>query len=316
MKLKLVFLSTFLAAASAFALSFTSDDTFQNVVGKKPFENAVHGNGPKTSSTQILYHGGPVMNQTNSVYVIYYGTFPSTTQPIINDFLLGLNGSAQYGVNETYFDSTNTTIPGTYLFLPPTLGENPSGTVYMDNYSQGAQLNTNSIPKIVTFAINQGLRADQNGVYLVVTAPDVKVAGFCNSFCAYHTSSTAIYSGLHIRYALIPDPTQRCSVCNGGIAVYGDSLTPNGDMGADTMTDDIIHELSETVTDPDINAWYTQNGEENGDLCNYVYGPTQTVSVTVHGKTATAHYNAVLNGRNFLIQLIWKNVGPGYCASN
>ena len=166
-------------------------------------------------------------------------------------------------------------------------------------------------------AAGAGLPANQNGVYLVSTAPDVKIAGFCSSYCAYHTTSTAIYSGLHIRFALIPDPTQRCSACNGGTAVYGDTVTPNNDMGADTMADDIIHELSETVTDPDLSAWFTQNGAENADLCNYVYDtPTPSLVNTVLVNGATAHYNATLNGRKFLIQLLWKNSGAGFCAAN
>jgi len=46
----------------------------------------------------------------------------------------------------------------------------------------------NDIPKIIAHAISGGLPADPNGVYLVITAPDVKIAGFCNSFCAYHTT--------------------------------------------------------------------------------------------------------------------------------
>ena len=146
---------------------------------------------------------------------------------------------------------------------------------------------------------------------MVLTAPDVKISGFCTSFCAYHTSSTSIASGLHIRYALVPDPTQRCSGCNGNLAIYHETETPNGDFGADTMTDDIMHELSETVSDPDISAWYTQAGAENGDLCNYVYNATQTT--TVNG--STVHYNATLGKRNYLIQLIWKNVGAGVCAA-
>lgn len=306
-----------LGASLGFALS---DDTFQGNPAKQPFDGSGHS-PTKNSSTQILYHGGPVMNLSNSVYVIYYGIFPSTTQPIINDFLVGLSGSAPYSVNHTYNNPTAsnpTPIPLNYAFVAPGANptSNPSGSVYWDSYSLGAQVGTSDIGKIVTHAIAAGLPADQNGIYLVITAPDVKISGFCSSYCAWHNTSTAIYSGRHIRFALIPDPSQKCTGCNGGIAVYGDTVTPNGDMGADTMTDDIMHELSETVTDPDISAWYTQNGAEVGDLCNYVYDtpvPSLVKTVTVNG--SIAHYNAALNGRNFLIQLIWKNGGAGFCAA-
>jgi hypothetical protein len=301
--------------------AFCADDTFQGNVVKKPYDPAVNGNKGKPNSTQILYHGGPIMNLSNSVYVIYYGNFAPTTQPIINDFLVGLSGSSQYGVNTTYGTPVTNTIPSRFAFTPPKTSSttNPSGSVYFDNYSQGSSLGNKDIPVIVAHAINAGLAADQNGVYLLVTAPDVKIAGFCNSFCAYHTTSTSVVNGLHIRYALIPDPTQRCSGCNGGIAVYGDVVTPNLDMGADSMTDDIMHELSETVTDPDLTAWFTQGGAENGDLCNYVYETSTfpavyTVQRTVNGTTYTTHANAFLNGRDFLVQFIWKNSGAGFCS--
>lgn len=312
MKLRLVFFCVLLTAAAATAFAF-AEDAPQGAVVKKPFDPATHGNA-KTSSSQILYHGGPVMNsaQGNSLYVIYYGAVPATTQSIINDFLTGLSGTLPFAVNSSYNAGGQTPpVPATYSFFSTS-----SQYIYLDtNYSEGTQLGSSSIPKIVAHAIDSGLRSDINGVYLVITSPDVKIAGFCNSFCAYHNdTSVSLTSGsaLHIRYALIPDPTQRCSGCNGGIAVYGDTTTPNGDMGADTMTDDIMHELSETVTDPDISAWYTQNGAENGDLCNYVYGN----ALTGVSSAGTYHYNFSAMNRRFLIQQIWKNAAPaGYCAS-
>jgi hypothetical protein len=321
MMLKLTGCAALLGAAT---LMFAfSDDTFQGNVVKRPFDAAIHGQSPtKTSSTQILYHGGPVMNLSNSVYVIYYGNFPSTTEPIINTFMAGLSGNGPYTVNHTYSDATSpspATIPTTYFFQTP-VGSGPAtvrdGSVIGDNYSQGTSLSSGDIQKIVTHAIGAGLPADQKAVYLVLTAPDVKVSGFCTSFCAYHNTSKTIISGTQIRYALIPYPTQKCTGCNGNIAVYGDTVTPNGDMGADTMTDDIMHELSETVTDPDISAWYTQNGAENGDLCNYVYETALSPIKTTTVGTTTTHYNVTLGGKNFLVQLIWKNSSPGFCAVN
>ena len=201
MKLKLLLSGAVLIGAVA--ILFAADDSFQGAVVKKPYDALQHGQPTKTNSTQILYHGGPVMNVANTVYAIYYGTFPSTTQPIINDFLTSLSGSNPYGVNNTYNAGGVTPgVPFSYTFTAPSGSQNPSGTVYFDSYSQGAQLGSSSIPKIVAHAIAGGLPANENGVYLVITAPDVKIAGFCNSYCAYHTTSSSISSGKHIRYAL------------------------------------------------------------------------------------------------------------------
>ena len=320
--MKLLSIGTFLSLALMGA-AFSADDDGPGNSVKKPFDPSSNGKGGgHTTTPQMTYHGGPIMNMSNSVYVIYYGSFAATTQPIINAFLVGLSGSLQYGVNSVYGTPTMNTIPSTYAFTPPTSApvNGVSGSAYFDNYSQGPSLGNSSIPRIVAHALAGGLPTNHNGVYLVVTSPDVKISGFCNSFCAYHNSSTAIADQLPVRYALIPDPSQKCSACNGGVANYGDVVTPNLDMGADAMTDDIMHELSETVTDPDISAWYTQNGAEVGDLCNYVYETgafpaVHTVPRMVNGKTYTTHVNASFNGRDFLIQFIWKNSGTsGACA--
>jgi hypothetical protein len=317
-KLKVGFCAAILTAAATAGITYASGDDFHGLILKKPYDSSVHGNGnaPKPVSNQMLYHGGPVMTHSNSVYVIYYGTFPATTEPVIDDFMFGLSGTSALAVNSTYTDMATPTahaVPNYYTFTKPIgtrIPNSVNGSVYWDDYSQGKQLGNNDIPKIVGNAIgNAGkLPINQDAVYLVVTAPDVKISGFCTSFCAYHTTSTSIASGFHIRYALIPDPTQRCTGCNGGIAVYNDLTTPNGDMGADTMTDDIMHELSETLTDPDINAWYTKSGAENADLCNYIYGTTST---DANG----AHYNITFGGKNFLIQLLWANTGVGACSA-
>jgi len=63
--------------------------------------------------------------------------------------------------------------------------------------------------------------------------------------------------GVH-KYAVAPDPPPSLySGCSGNVANYGDTTSPNGDIGMDAVADDLIHELSETTTDPDLSAWYT-----------------------------------------------------------
>jgi len=315
-KPKPVLLVIALAAAATFTYLSAGDD-LQKDVGKPPYDPKVHGARARTGGTQILYHGGPVMVTANSVYVIYYGNnfaqgtkTISSTQEILNDFFVDLSGSSEYRVNATYTQPPGTTgVPATYAFTRPsgTTLNTVDGSVYYDNYSQGTSLGSSSIPAIVKNAITNGLPAAQDAVYFVITSPDVAVSGFCRSYCAYHNHSSSIVPGMSIRYALIPDPGQKCTGCDGNVSL-GQNITPNGDMAADEMTDSIIHELSETVTDPDISAWYTKNGAENGDLCNYNYGTTYTAK---NGALA----NAQLGQRDYLIQLIWKNVTPGSCSN-
>ncbi|HEX6896314.1 MAG TPA: hypothetical protein VF146_13640 [Bryobacteraceae bacterium] len=294
-------------ATSAVVLSgiFYAQDN-ERIVVKKPYnQSSIH---TKSGSTSILYHGGPVMTGSPAnVYIIYYGDVPSGTQNIVNGFFtdLGTSANSYYTVNDSYYDSALKYIASQFNFSSP-------GMIFNDNPpSQGTHIGSKDISKIIQHAISApgGLPADQDGVYFVITSPSVSVAGFCSSYCAYHTNSNAIVSGKNIRFAVVPDPGNQCGGCDGNVAVYHESVTPNKDPGADEMTDSIMHELSETVTDPQGNAWFTSNGEENGDLCNYTYG-TPLSPGPQNGATA----NVNMNGHFYLIQKIWTNVTPQHCA--
>ena len=295
-------LSLTLLPALGVALGIAPAETINGTGIRRPFGYSLDSSDGEARTPKILYHGGPILLGSVPVYIIYYGTFPSSTISIVNDFFSTIGGSLQYNVNTTYFNGQGTHIQNSISF-------STSGNVYNDNYSLGKAFNGNTVQTVVKNAIQGGhLPADATGIYFVVTAMDVTIPGFCNSFCAYHANSTSIISGLDIKYSLIPDPTQACAACDGNVAIFGQNITPNGDLGADEMTDSIMHELSEAVTDPDINAWFTRRGLENGDLCNFKYGTTYTAP---NGAIANAH----LGSRDYLVQTIWENTGAGFCAN-
>ena len=86
------------------------------------------------------------------------------------------------------------------------------------------------------------------------------------------------------------------------------SVSPNGNAGADAMASIVAHELEEAVTDPLLNAWYDRRGYENADKCAWTFG-------TVSSMASGAKYNMTLgNGMSFLIQRNWVNAGGGYCS--
>jgi hypothetical protein len=59
--------------------------------------------------------------------------------------------------------------------------------------------------------------------------------------------------------------------------------------------------------DPDLNAWFTSNGSEVGDLCNFVYG---TTFLAPNG----SHANHTLGTRDYLAQEIWSMTNPVGCV--
>ena len=295
-------------AIAVIALSLLAGQNMERIVVKKPFGQHKTGGG---GNDQILYHGGKILTGRVPIYVIYYGgigSFPSTTQPIVNSFLAGLGGTPQFEVNQTYCNVNTTTCPDGGTSVSGKLSYD-LGHIYYDSGSQGNALKSSDIRKIVESALTGPghLPTDDSAVYIVITAPTTKVSGFRTSYCAYHTASTTIVSGHTIHYALAPEPNSKCTACDGNFAM-GESTTPNGDPGADEIVDSLMHEISETVTDPDISAWYTSSGAENGDLCNFVYS-TANMANTFSSPTTGATANASWGGYSYLIQFIWKN-GP------
>jgi hypothetical protein len=85
------------------------------------------------------------------------------------------------------------------------------------------------------------------------------------------------------------------------------TTSPNENAGADGMASIIAHELEESVTDPELNAWYDRRGYENADKCAWTFGSTSTAP---NGSL----YNMSMGGRNWLIQQNWVNAAGGYCA--
>jgi hypothetical protein len=67
------------------------------------------------------------------------------------------------------------------------------------------------------------------------------------------------------------------------------------------------HEISETITDPDFDAWYDAEGSENGDKCAWTFGAT-------HAVANGAQANMVLEARQFLLQQLWSPRAGGSCA--
>src|SRR5215469_2978017 len=265
---------------------------------RRTSENEKKAQSAGTKTPVILYHGGPVMVSPKGLHVIYYGSFTATQHAILDNFLQNLGGSGAYNVNSEYTDASGS--------VSNILNYSPATDSFNDAYSLGKSLSGGFDSTIIRNAIANGhLPSDPNGIYILTISPDVTLPR--SVWCAYHTHSSNIVAGEDIKYAVAPDPPQSIiPSCSGNVANFADKTSPNGDIGMDAVADDLIHELSETATDPDINAWFTKNGEENADLCNFVYG---TTFLAPNG----SHANHVFGTRNYLVQTIWDRVGS-FCA--
>ncbi len=199
-----------------------------------------------TAGNGITYHGGPLMLGTPNVYFIWYGNWSAdpTGVTILQHLIQFEGGSPYYGVNTTYYDGSATHISNSMNFGPS----------YSDNYSRGKVLGDADILAIVSAAITGGhLPSDPNGVYFVLTWQDVQeTSGFITKYCGWHTSGTV--GGVDIKYAFVGDAnTQGLTSCAAQTV-----SSPNGDPPVDAMASVVAHELEESTSDPDLNAWFRQ----------------------------------------------------------
>jgi Phosphate-induced protein 1 conserved region len=245
-------------------------------------------------SNGISYHGGPVMTSGPNVYYIWYGWgtgyTDSTAMSILTNLAQHEGGTPYFNINTTYYDGSNVHVANNVVYKGSTT----------DNYSQGKSLSDASIQTIVANHISAFGGPDPNGVYFVLTSADVnETSGFCTQYCGWHTHGTI--SGSDIKYAFVGNPARCLSAC------AAQSTSPNNDPGGDGMASIIAHELEEATTDPDLNAWYDNRGEENADKCAWTFGTESTAS---NG----SKYNVTIGGTNYLIQRNWVNASGGYCS--
>jgi hypothetical protein len=252
--------------------------------------------GESQAVTNIIYHGGPVLNTKAgvNVYLIWYGNWSgNTATTILPTFVTDENKSAYYKINTTYYGQNNSQFVTGKVHL--------SGQAN-DNYSHGTTLTDSAIFQIVQGQISAGsLPLDDNALYFVLTSQDVnESSGFCTVYCGWHTHGS--YSGKDVKYSFVGNAARCLSAC------AAQSNGPNGNGGADAMASVMAHELEETVTDPDLNAWYFSTGAENADECAWTFGTEYTAP---NGTKA----NMNMNGHDYLIQQNWVQSNTnGRCA--
>ena len=248
------------------------------------------GGGGGGGQYGIYYHNGPIMTGTTAVYYIYYGTWSASQRTILEDFGATIGGSPYFNINTTYWGNNFAVVSNSVRL----------GGTTVDNYSQGTTLSDAAIFTIVQTAIGNGsLPRDVNGVYFVITSPDVDKSGFCTSYCGWHTSGAI--NGTDIKYSFVGNSDRCPTACSGQ-----QGSSPNGDTGVDGAINVLAHELEESVTDPDGNAWFDQFGQENADKCAWNFG---TEYAAPNGSAANQH----LGARDYLIQQNWANISTPGC---
>jgi hypothetical protein len=249
----------------------------------------------------ITYGGGPVMTGRVNVYVIYYGQFDSNfakARSIVEYFISNWGASHSYGVLRSYTGSNGRVAPELAL-----------AGVWPDTSAPGATLSETDVQTVVTTAIqNNTFPSDPNGIYLVILGSNMSATlgsgnNLCSQFCGYHDRATLL--GADLKYGLVG--AGNCTTCQIVSA-------PNGLLWAENIVNTMAHEIAETVTDPDGNAWGSQaKNDEVGDKCNFNFSERHNLPVNSNGNVIQATAKVGLN--YYTIQSLWTPTNGGGCYS-
>jgi len=238
---------------------------------------------PLLDTGPLVYHsGGPIM-QSVTTYAIFWvppklqnggSTSMSAHYQLVQRNLLtdypghGLdNNNTQYyqivGGKTTYINNAGG-FGGYYVDTAPYPASGCADSATPGNCITDAQIGA-EIKKVMSA---KGWTGGLTKMFLLFTSSG---EGSCfnssstscayTQYCAYHSF---ISGTTPIVYGNEPygDPTN-CQVPG--------TPSPNGDIPADTAATSASHELTEAITDPELNAWYSAQGNEIGDLCAYNY---------------------------------------------
>jgi len=231
-------------------------------------------------SPNLTYHGGPVMHGT-FVEAIFWGpswgnpSFVGDKETGLNLFYSGLGSTSYANTTSEYTDGTGHV--GTAVTY---------NTGYVDTSSVSATGQTTGpilaeVCKMITNPV-------ANGYYPVYVDKKRGSAGFC----AWHSAGTCGSTPVQFAFFFNLDGDPGCDP---------QDASGQHSQGLAALANVSGHELSETMTDNQLNAWYDSSGSENSDKCAWTFGtPLLTFANgsqwKIQGNWSNAAYNSTNRG--------------------
>ncbi|MFI4991686.1 MAG: IPT/TIG domain-containing protein [Solirubrobacterales bacterium] len=269
------------------------------------------------ASGNLIYHGGPVMT-SNTNYTFYWSPSGASAYP----------AGYQTGVNRYLEDLAHDSGGNQNVDSVATQYSNGGGeAAAYDSHFGGAILDTDPYPKngckkapicltdaqlqaeLSSWIAVHGLPKDLAHEYFLLTPPGVEdcfeAAGTeCSAasnnptYCAYHGSFAS--GGGKIVYSNDAYVTE--------VEGCDDGEHPNESPSDGALEGGLSHEHNESITDPELNAWYDAEGSENGDKCRTFVASSEFG--TPLGKAPDgSRYNQLIDGREYWYQQEWSNEG-------
>ncbi len=264
----------------------------------------------------LLYHGGPVM-PANTNYTFYWApsgapAYAAGYQTGVNKYLEDLahdSGGNQNvdSVATQYTDSAAESANYNSHFggqLLDTQAYPANGCVVAAKCITDEQIRAEITRYVEENKLPHGLEHE----YFLLTPPGVEscfdsTGKQCSAgtptaaYCAYHGAISTekgpiIYSN---------DPYVV------GIEGCDSKEHPNGPSDA-ALLGGLSHEHNESITDPELDAWYGPEGNENGDKCR-TFVESSEYGTPLGTAEDGSRYNQLINGAKYWYQQEWSNQG-------
>ena len=207
----------------------------------------------------LTWHFGPVMHST-TVAPIYWGSkwgdssFVDDKVSGLDTFYSKVHGTAYAHTNSEYTDG--------------------AGNVSTTNISQSSDATDTSAAPSGAPSTGQVLQEvakvtsghPQAGAYYPVYSDQPRGNA---GYCAWHSSGTI--NGIQVEFGFFFNLDSDPGCDPGAPTSLGHS------QGLSALANVSGHELSEMLTDPQLNAWYDQQGSENADKCAWTFNGLVTI---------------------------------------
>jgi hypothetical protein len=245
--------------------------------GFVPSRNANH-TGARGHVSLLQWHFGDVRHDATTVVPVFWGsnwsdsTFVGDKVTGLDDLYSHVGGSGYAHTNSEYTDS--------------------SGPVDTKNIGKGGDLtDTTATPSgapstnqvLAEVAQATGNRPTADAYYPVYSDQPRGSAGYC----AWHSSGTINSIRVQFGFFFNLDGDPGCDPKAPANIGHSQGLSALANVSG--------HELSEMLTDPQLNAWYDQRGSENADKCAWTFGGPVTIgtqSWKIQGNWSNAAANA------------------------
>jgi hypothetical protein len=282
-----------------------------------PLSSSVPGGPAAAASSNLIYHGGPVMT-SNTNYTFYWEPSGSPAYP----------AGYQEGVNRYLEDLAHDSGGNQNVDSVATQYTNGSDEpVAYNSHFAGAIIDTDPYPKngckkapicltdaqleaeLSSYIAAHALPRDLAHEYFMLTPPGVEdcfeaTGPECSAgstspyYCAYHNSFES--GGGVIVYANDPYVT--------GNSGCDDGEHPNESPSDGALQGGLSHEHNESITDPELNAWYGPEGDENGDKCRTFQDATE-FGTPLGTAPDGSRYNQLIDAHEYWYQQEWSNEG-------